>query len=68
MQKIYVYVYVCVYMLSLRRVKASAYAAGVINMMVGDDQRVAESVQSCTARSISSRTIRVPRSTICKQD
>ena len=39
-------------MLSLRRVIASACATGVINMMVGDDQRVAESVQSWTAGSI----------------
>ena len=55
-------------MLSLRRAKASAYAVGVINMMVGDDQRVAESVQSCTTGSIWSRTIRVPLPTICMQD
>ena len=58
----------CYFMLSYRRAKASAYAAGVINMMVGDDQRVGESVQSCTAGSIWSRTIRVPRSTIGMQD
>ena len=47
-----IYVYVCVYMLSLRRAKASTYAAGVINMMVGDDQRVDDYGQSCTAGSI----------------
>ena len=49
---IYVYVYVYVYMLSLRRAKASACVAGVINMMVGDAQRVADCGQSCTAKSI----------------
>ena len=66
MNNIYVYVYV--YMLSLRRAKASAYVAGVINMIVGVDQRVAESAQSCTAGSIRSRTIRVSLTTICIQD
>ena len=39
-------------MLSLRRAKASAYTAGVINMMVGDAQRVADCIPSCTAGSI----------------
>ena len=61
-------VYVYVYMLSLRRDKASAYVAGAINMIVGVDQRVAESSQSCTAGSIWSRTTRVHLTTICMQD
>ena len=39
----------CYFMLSYRRAKASAYAAGVINMMVGDAQRVADCGQSCIA-------------------
>ena len=46
----YVYVYVC--MLSLRRAIASACVAGVINIMVGDDQRVDDHDQSCTVGSI----------------
>ena len=36
-------------MLSLRRAIAAACVVGLINSMVGDDQRVAESGQSCTA-------------------
>ena len=35
--------------------------------MVGDDQRVAESGQSCTARYRRSRIVRVPRHTINMQ-
>ena len=42
----------CYFMLSLRRAKASAYVVGVINMMVGDDQRVDDYGQNCTAWSI----------------
>ena len=46
---LYVYVYVYVCMLNLRRVIASACAAGVISIMVGDNQRVNNRGQSCTA-------------------
>ena len=61
----YVYLYVC--MLSLRRVIASACAAGVVNIIVGDAQRVADRGQSCTAGSIWFHTIRVPRRTLSMQ-
>ena len=57
----YVYIYVC--MLSLRRSIASACVTGVINTMVSDAQRVTDCGQSCTAGSIWSHTIRVPRRT-----
>ena len=39
-------------MLSLLRTIASIFATGVINIMVGDDQRVDDHGQSCTVGSI----------------
>ena len=41
--------YVYVYVLSLRRIIASIYAAGEISIMVGDEERVDDCVRSCTA-------------------
>ena len=45
---VYVYVYVYVCMLSLHRAIDSACVAGVISIMVGDDQRVDNRGRSCT--------------------
>ena len=64
---LYVYVYVYGCMLSLRRAIASVCAVGVINNMVGDNQRVEDRGQSCTAGYSRSRTIRVARHTIRMQ-
>ena len=55
-------------MLSFGRAITSPYAAGAIGSMMGDNQRVDDRGQSCTARMRKSRTIRVPLYTISMQD
>ena len=55
-------------MLNLRRVVASAYAAGKISSMVGDDQSVDDCGRSCTTGIRKSRTIRLSLHITIMQD